>query len=226
MADEGSTRVRTVVERLLEADLADQIARRGRELTAAVAEATETASARASEAWRESEPQRRDAEKAARRASRDAAKWSRRTWRKDIRPVLRDLWKRRAAAIGATAAAVPAGRELVEDAAVRLGIRRESRHWTAFFLGILVGAAVGAIVAVLTAPKPGREMRDELAVKARDAAERARDEAGDWVPLFQRPTTNGDVEAAIGEGAPAEPTTEPLTEAVDVEAAPEGEEKP
>ncbi len=198
MADEVSTRVRTVVEKVLEADVTDQIARRGRELAEAVADATEAVSARAGDAWRESAPQRKEAEKAARRAGKDAMGWSRRTWTKDVRPTLRDLWKRRTAAMGATAA-IPAGRGLVEDAAGRLGIRRrqDSRHWLAFFIGLLVGAAAGAAIAMLTAPKPGREMRDELAGKARDAAGRAREEAGDWVPLFQREPTNGDVNPPI-----------------------------
>jgi hypothetical protein len=101
---------------------------------------------------------------------------------------VRDLWKRRSTAIGATAAAIPAGREIVEDAAARLGVRRRSerRHWTAFFVGLLLGAAAGAAIAILTTPKPGREMRDELAGKARETA-------GEWVPLFQREPTNGDV---------------------------------
>jgi YtxH-like protein len=211
MADEVSTRVRTVVEKMLEADVTDQIARRGRELAEAVADATEAVSARAGDAWRETAPQRREAEKAARRAGKDAMGWSRRTWKKEVRPTIGDLWKRRSAAVGATAAAIPAGRELVGDAAARLGVRRrsESRHWLAFFIGLLVGAAAGAAIAMLTTPKPGREMRDEIAEKARDAAERAREEAGDWVPLFQREPTNGDVitpvDAAEAQAAPIEP---------------------
>ena len=208
MADEVSTRVRTVVEKMLEADVTDQIARRGRELAEAVADATEAVSARAGDAWRESAPQRRDAEKAARRAGKDAMSWSRRTWKKELRPTLQDLWQRRSAAVGATAAAIPAGRELVEDAAARLGkrSRSESRHWLAFFIGLLVGAAAGAAIAMLTTPKPGREMRDELAEKARDAAERARGEAGEWVPLFQREPTNGD--AISGEVSPTVETAD------------------
>jgi gas vesicle protein len=218
MADEVSTRVRTVVEKVLEADVTDQIARRGREIAEAVADATETVSARAGEAWRDSAPQRREAEKAARRAGKDAMGWSQRTWRKDLRPTLQDLWKRRSVAVGATAAAVPAGRELVEDAAARLGIRKrnESRHWLAFFIGLLVGAAAGAAIAMLTTPKPGREMRDDLAEKARDAAGRAREEAGDWVPLFQREPTNGDI-ATTDAATPIE-----TSEAVDI--APEADE--
>ena len=237
MADEVSTRVRSVVEKLLEADVTDQIARRGREIATAVAEATETVSARAGEAWRDMEPQRKEAEKVARRASKDAAKWSSRTWKKDVSPTLRDLWKRRGVAMGAAGAAIPAGRELVEDAAVKLGIRkqREGRHWMAFFLGLLVGAAAGAVVAMLTTPKPGREMRDELAEKARDAAEKARGEAGEWVPLFQREGANGNPETPAGQVAdsvaePAvEPAEQPVAESLEtaepIDSKPEGDEQ-
>lgn len=206
MADEVPTRVRSMVERVLEADVTDQIAKRGQELARAVGQATESVSQRAEEAWQDSAPQRREAEKAARRASRDAIKWGRRTWQRDLRPNLGDLWSRRATALAAAGAAVPAGRELVDDAAVRLGIRkrREQRHWMAFFIGLLIGAAVGAVVAILTTPKPGREMRDELAGRARDAADKAREAAGasDWVPLFQRPDGNGAAEG-MPEGEPS-----------------------
>ena len=195
MADEVPTRVRSIVERVLEADVTDQITKRGQELAKAVGQATESVSLRAEEAWKESAPQRRDAEKAARRASRDAVRWGRRTWQRDVRPNLRDLWGRRAAALAAAGAAVPVGREIVDDAAARLGIRkqREQRHWTAFFLGLLIGAAAGALVAILTTPKPGREMRDELAGRARDAADKAREAAGasDWAPLRRLPRPPG-----------------------------------
>jgi hypothetical protein len=207
MADDVSTTVRSMVEKVLEADVKDQITQRGRELAAAVGDATDAVSTRASEAWRDSAPTRREAEKAVRKASRKAAGWSRRTWRDDLRPSLNQLWNRRSVAIGAAGAAIPAGKELVEDAAVRLGIRkrREERHWAAFFFGMLIGLAAGAIVAMLTAPKPGREMRDELAVKARDAAEKAREE---WVPLFQRGEANGE-----GTDAAIEPAIEPASDA-------------
>jgi demethylmenaquinone methyltransferase/2-methoxy-6-polyprenyl-1,4-benzoquinol methylase len=50
--------------------------------------------------------------------------------------------------MGAAAAAVPVGREMAEETAHRLGWRRrEERHWGAFFLGLLLGTAAGAIVA-------------------------------------------------------------------------------
>jgi len=218
MADDAATRVRSIAEKVLEADMTDEIAKRGRELSAAVGEASEAVAARASEAWKDSAPSRREAEKALRRASRDAARWGRTTWRRDLEPTLRGLLGRRAVALSAAGAAIPAGRELVEDAAVRLGIRkrREQRHWTAFFVGILIGAVIGAVAALLTTPKPGREMRDELATSAKDAAGRAREAAekaaerakeaaggaGDWVPLFQR---EAEETAAAADAAPAEP---------------------
>ena len=202
MADEVPTRVRSIVENVLEAEVTDTIAKRGRELAAAVGQATEAVAERAEEAWKDSAPQRRDAEKAAREASREAMRWGRRTWEKELRPNLRDLWSRRSAAVAAAGAAIPVGKGIVDDAAVRLGVRKrsEQRHWTAFFLGLLIGAAAGALIALLTTPKPGREMRDELAERARDAAEKAREAAGatDWVPLFQRPEdTNGGVQAEV-----------------------------
>ncbi|HEX5579505.1 MAG TPA: YtxH domain-containing protein, partial [Candidatus Limnocylindria bacterium] len=195
MAEEASTRVRSMVEKLLEADMTDQIAQRSREIAEAVSEATDNVTHRAEVAWKDSAPQRREAEKAARHAARDAMRWGRRTWQHDLRPELRKLWKQRKAAIAAAGAAIPAGRELVEDAAARAGIRerRERRHWAAFFLGILIGAAAGAVIAILTTPKPGRQMRDDLAEKARDAADKAREaaESAEWMPLFQREETNG-----------------------------------
>ena len=51
------------------------------------------------------------------KASGEAAKWSDQTWRKSLRPALKDAWKRRTIALGAAGAAVPAGREIVEVSA-------------------------------------------------------------------------------------------------------------
>jgi gas vesicle protein len=201
-----------MVEKLLEADMADQISQRSREIAEAVSQATDNVTHRAEEAWKESAPQRREAEKAARHAARDAMRWGRRTWQHDVRPELRKLWKQRKVAIAAAGAAIPAGRELVEDAAARAGIRerRERRHWTAFFLGILIGAAAGAVVAILTTPKAGRQMRDELTERARHAADQAREaaEGAEWMPLFQREdTTNG----GGADNATAPPAKRPST---------------
>lgn len=178
-ADDVRSSVKSFVDRVMAADVSAQIARTGREMSDAVMDATQTAAARAEKAWRESKPQRREAGKRLRRASGEAADWTSDTWRHDVEPTLRDLWKRRTVALGAAGAAVPASRELVDAARGRLGLkRREQRHWGAFFIGMLLGAAIGAIVAALSTPKPGREMRGKLATRAR--------EAGDWVPLFQR----------------------------------------
>jgi YtxH-like protein len=224
MPNDAATRVRSIAEKVLEADVTDQIAQRGRELSAAIGEATEAATARATEAWRESASTRREAEKLLRRTGKDAARLGRRAWRKELEPTVRRLWSQRALAMGAAGAAIPAGRELVEDAAVRMGIRkrREERHWATFFLGIVIGAAIGAIVAMLTTPKPGREMRDELATSARDAAVRAREAAekaaerakdaaggaGDWVPLFQREGGDEPIAEEATEEAPPEAPAE------------------
>ena len=78
----------------------------------------------------------------------------------------------------------------------------------------------------MTAPKPGREMRDDLAERAREAASRAREAGTEWKPLFQR-ETNG---APLVAPAPADPviSEEPLgPDASDVpidSLSPEGEE--
>jgi hypothetical protein len=193
VAEELPDNIRAMIDRVLEGDIRKQISERGQDLASLVADGTSAAADRAYEMWRDSAP-----------ARRDAMKTVDRTWRREIRPTLRDLWKRRTVAIGVAGAAVPAGRELVESAAARLRRqqRREERHWGAFFLGLLIGAAAGAVVALLTTPKPGRQMRAELATKAGEVQSRA-EEVGqqiasraretDWAPLFEREgeKTNG-----------------------------------
>jgi gas vesicle protein len=180
-ADEITESIRTLVDRLAEAKLTQELSRRGQD----VADEVGTL---ANEAWRDSKPMRRDARKRLQRAMTDASKWTDRTWRETVRPTLKDLWKQRTAATAAAAAAVPATQAVIDDTAVRLGIKRERRHWGAFFVGLLIGAAIGAIVALLTAPKRGSEMREELAARAKD----------DWVPIFQR-ETNGAGNVLTGE---------------------------
>ncbi len=222
-AEDISTNVKSFVDKLLDAQVADTLAKRGKEIAAAVGDATGVAVDRASETWQDTAPMRADAVKTVMRASDDAARWGSRTWRRELRPLVKDLWKRRTVAIGAAGAAIPAGRGLVDTAAQRIGLKqREKRHWGSFFLGMLLGAAAGVIAALLTAPKRGSELRDELAVRAQAAAEvagqkaqqavevvgeRAQAVAGDWVPLFQR----DDVEAAppdgLGESSDATVTT-------------------
>jgi len=216
-ADDIADSIKALIERVADANITQEMARRGQEVAGVLAERGADVGGRASDAWREARPLRRDAAKRLSRASDDAARWSDRTWRKAVRPALKDLWSRRTFAIGAAGAAVPAGRELVDTAAERLGMRqREERHWGAFFLGLLLGAVGGAIAALLLAPKRGEEMRREFAVKAdevrQEIATRADEIAAkakdaEWVPIFQRDTdegTNGQP-AETAEGA-ADPT--------------------
>lgn len=176
-ADEIADNIRSLVDRMVDAKLTQEV-------TKEVSRRAEEVGAFAEDAWKESRPMRRDAAKTIARAGDDAAKW----YRKSIRPMLRDLWKRRVVALGAIGAAVPVATEAVEDTAVRLGIRerREERHWGAFFLGLLLGIAGGAIVAMLTTPKRGDEMRRELGERADEIATKAKD---DWVPMFERATS-------------------------------------
>jgi YtxH-like protein len=175
------------MERIARKDVPDEVAQRGQALADAIAQAAEEAAQRASAAWRESRPVRKEVARTIERQGRQVGKWSRQVWRQDIRPGLRRVWNRRTVALGAAGAAVPAGRQLIEEAASELGLRpRQDRHWGSFFAGILIGALTGALVAILTAPKSGRETRDELATRAREAAEAA----GEWIPV-STPPTNG-----------------------------------
>jgi hypothetical protein len=201
-AEELTAAIRSLVDKALESDLRDQIVARGRDVASTLGTAGEAAAERASEAWRESEPMRREAAEAALRAGRDTVSWGRRSWTARLRPALRDGWTRRMAALAAAGVAVPTSRQVMDQARARLGIqRREERRWRSFFLGLVIGAVAGAIAALLTAPRAGREMRDELATRAREAATTAREAATtareaastatDWVPLFQRPQDEG-----------------------------------
>jgi gas vesicle protein len=203
-AEEITENIRALVDRLVESKVTHEMTKRGQDVASLIAERGADVGAMANDAWRDSRPIRRDARKQIMRTSHDLAKWANRTWRKDIRPTLRDIWKRRKVAIGAAGAAVPAAGEIVDTAAVRLGLKhREERHWGAFFFGLVLGLAAGAIAALLTAPKRGDEMRRDLTERADEIATRAKDE---WVPMFQRDETNGQTTAesataTLAEGA-------------------------
>jgi hypothetical protein len=216
-ADDLADNIRAMVDRMVDAEFTKQLARRGREVTAVLAERAQEMGEAAADAWDESAPTRRDAAKRMNRASRDAAKWSERAWRRSVRPAIRDIWKRRTLAIGAAGAAVPASRELLETAAQRLGVeRREQRHWGAFFLGLIIGAIGGAIVALLTAPKTGSEIRRELGERAdvvrEELTTRARDV--EWVPLFERGEAPFEPAAAGASSAPAGGMTASVQEGI------------
>jgi gas vesicle protein len=203
-ADDLVDNIKVLIERVADAKFTQEMAKRGQDVAGVLAERSAEMGDRASVAWRDARPLRRDAAKRLSRATEDAARWSDRTWRNAIRPMLRDLWTRRTLALGAAGAAVPAGRELVDTAAVRLGLRQqEERHWGAFFLGLLLGAVGGAIAALLLAPKRGDEMRRDLTVKADEVRQElatradeitAKAKDAEWVPIFQRDaddTANG-----------------------------------
>lgn len=64
---------------------------------------------------------------------------------------------------------------------------RESRFASGFLLGAIIGGAVGAAVALLYAPKSGKELREDLADKGGDLYDKAqnlikRDQLGDELP--------------------------------------------
>ena len=217
MADQVQTRARSIVERMLDPEIQDQLTKRGRAFAEAINAAAETASGRAATTWQEAEPIRRQAAS----VGREALRWGGRTWSREMQPSLRRLWSSRAAALTTAGAAVPAARERIDAAAVRLGIRkrREERHWGTFFAGLVIGAIAGAIAAILTAPKAGSEIRDELAGTARGAATRAKEvagrardaaaTAGEWVPIFQRPGADGETNGGAGAEAVEVPDAKP-----------------
>jgi len=218
VVDSVADTVKSMIDRLVDAELTREVARRGQDVAGVIAERGADVGERASEAWRETAPIRRDASKRVSQATGEAAKWSDGLWKGSVAPVLKDLWQRRTVAVGAAGAAVPASRDLLESAAVRLGLKErqrdeERRRWGVFFLGMALGAIAGAAVALLTTPKRGsevrrqlgeraEEVRRELAVKADEIAAKARE--AEWMPVFQRDGENGNGNAvsasqALGE---------------------------
>ncbi|MGZ8481007.1 MAG: YtxH domain-containing protein [Candidatus Limnocylindria bacterium] len=197
--------VKSIIDRVVDSEVTKEIARRGGDVAEIIAERGADVGERATEAWKETRPLRREAAKRVSGATGDAAKWSDGLWRGAVAPALSDLWKRRTVAAGAAGAAVPVSRELLESAAVRLGLKErqrdeERRRWGAFFLGSALGAIAGTIAALLTTPKRGsdvrrelgvraEEVRRELGVKADEIAARARE--ADWMPVFQREGESG-----------------------------------
>ncbi len=56
---------------------------------------------------------------------------------------------------------------------------------TGLAIGVIVGAAAGAIVGLLYAPRPGREIREMLKTKADDIAMMARDMTVDHERVYK-----------------------------------------
>jgi len=207
VADTIADSIKSMIDRVVDAELTREIARRGQDVAGIIADRGADVADRASDAWRDTRDVRRDAAKRLSLATGEAAKRSDSMWRDAIAPTFKDLWKRRTVAAGAAGAAVPAGRELLETAAVRLGLRErqreeERRRWGVFFLGLVLGAAAGAVAALLTTPKRGSEVRRELGARADELAARAREAAkeADWMPVFQREDDSGnghDISTAV-----------------------------
>ncbi len=63
-----------------------------------------------------------------------------------------------------------------KDILSALGLETESNFWTAAMAGFGVGCLVGAAVAIMVAPKSGKELRSDLTDKARDLINRGKDE--------------------------------------------------
>lgn len=196
VADTIGDSIKSMIDRVVDAELTREIARRGQDVAGIIADRGADVADRASDAWRDTRDVRRDAAKRVSQATGEAAKRSDSVWRDAIAPSFKDLWKRRTVAAGAAGAVVPAGRELLESAAVRLGLKErheERRRWGVFFLGLVLGAAAGAVAALLTTPKRGSEVRRELGARADELAARAREVAkeADWMPVFQREDDSG-----------------------------------
>ena len=63
-----------------------------------------------------------------------------------------------------------------KDILSALGLETESSFWTAAMAGFGVGCLVGAAVAIMVAPKSGKELRSDLTDKARDLISRGKEE--------------------------------------------------
>jgi gas vesicle protein len=57
-----------------------------------------------------------------------------------------------------------------------LGLETESSFWTTALAGFGVGCLVGAAVAIMVAPKSGRELRTDLMDRGRDLIGRGKEE--------------------------------------------------
>ncbi len=77
-----------------------------------------------------------------------------------------------------------------------------------FAAGLVLGVLAGAALAVVLTPQAGEDTRDLLVAKAREAAERARDTAGDAGDLLSRgrrivAEARARIDGAVSEGKDA-----------------------
>lgn len=71
-----------------------------------------------------------------------------------------------------------------------MGKHDEASYTKGFVFGALIGASVGAIAALLLAPKSGAELRKELSEKALDTYDKATDIASNLVEKIDYNLTN------------------------------------
>ncbi len=55
----------------------------------------------------------------------------------------------------------------------------DRQQWTSFGMGVLAGAVVGGVVALLYAPKSGKELRAQIRGKAGDVIEGSKAKVGE-----------------------------------------------
>jgi gas vesicle protein len=55
----------------------------------------------------------------------------------------------------------------------------DREQWTSFGAGVLVGAVAGGVIALLFAPKSGKELRAQIGGKATEVFEAGKDKVGD-----------------------------------------------
>ena len=77
-----------------------------------------------------------------------------------------------------------------KDILSALGLESESSFWTAAMAGFGVGCLVGAAVAIMVAPKSGKELRSDISDKARDLISRGKEEVANlnWGSKSNSPT--------------------------------------
>ncbi|HXU73995.1 MAG TPA: YtxH domain-containing protein [Polyangia bacterium] len=63
-----------------------------------------------------------------------------------------------------------------------LGLETESNFWTVALAGFGVGCLVGAAVAIMVAPKSGRELRNDIMERGRDLMQRGKEELKEKLP--------------------------------------------
>jgi gas vesicle protein len=71
-----------------------------------------------------------------------------------------------------------------------------SEQWTSFGLGVLAGAVIGGLIALLYAPKTGKETREFI-----------RDKSGEVYEVVKRKV--GDVRQTVGDKIAGEESTQP-----------------